>query len=429
MAADIYNFLNSVTAQAFGETAIAASDTTSLVSLGTQVLADAQSISAFYTALASQISRTYSLYRSLEEKRLGFERTPIEFGAILRTLEVKKIARAKANESWDPTNPITEVIENDTTDVVCTYYANRGTWAIDTKVIYDYQLKEAFTDAASMAAFVDLVFQDMYNAMEQCIRNCENTTEATAIAMCSTYELTTNCCINLLKAYNDAFNQSLAAADALRDADFLRFAAAEIKKHKKYMEDPSVLYNIAGYERWTPSDELQLHVLEEFAANSATYLQSSTFHDEMVKLPTYRERSFWQGISTGSTEDRSKVIITRSDDPLNPVTIAVNGVIAFAFDREAIAIMVDYIRTRSDYKPKYEHTEYYHKADWASLVRPSQQMCLFYIDDYYPVTVSAADQTNWANVYSSYYTKDNTDGSYDGATSTYSATSQYYKKQ
>ena len=429
MAVDIYNFLNSVTAQAFGETAITASDTTSLVSLGSQVLADVQSISAFYTALASQISRTYSLYRSLEEKRLGFERTPIEFGAILRTLEVKQIARAKANESWDPTNPITETIENDTTDVVCTYYANRGTWAIDTKVIYDYQLKEAFTDAASMAAFVDLVFQDMYNAMEQCIRNCENTTEATAIAMCSIHELTTNCCINLLKAYNDAFNQSLAAADALRDEDFLRFAAAEIKKHKKYMEDPSVLYNIAGYERWTPSDELQLHVLEEFAANSATYLQSSTFHDEMVKLPTYRERSFWQGIGTGTTEDRSKIIITRSDDPLNPVTIAVNGVIAFAFDREAIAIMIDYIRTRSDYKAKYEHTEYYHKADWASLVRPSQQMCLFYIDDYYPVTVSAADQSNWANVYSSYYTKDNTDGSYDGATSTYSSSTQYYKKQ
>ena len=52
MAVDIYNFLNSVTAQAFGEQAITASDTTSLVSLGSQVLADVQSISAFYTALA-----------------------------------------------------------------------------------------------------------------------------------------------------------------------------------------------------------------------------------------------------------------------------------------------------------------------------------------------------------------------------------------
>ena len=89
--------------------------------------------------------------------------------------------------------------------------------------------------------------------------------------------------------------------------------------------------------------------------------------------------------------------------------------------------MIDYIRTRSDYKAKYEHTEYYHKADWGSFVRPTQQMCVFYIDDYAPATVSAADQTNWANVYSNYYTK-NADGTYTAATSTYSATTQYYKK-
>lgn len=427
MANQIYTFLNAVTQQAMGEAAITAVDTTSLVSLGSQVLADVQSTSAFYAALASQIGRTYSLYRSLEEKRLGFERTPVEFGAILRTLEVKKIARSKANESWDNTNPITDVVEQDTTDVICTYFADRGTWSIDTKVIYDFQLREAFTDAASMAAFIDLVFQDMYNAMEQNIRNCENTTEATAITLCAGHELDTNCCINLLKAYNEAFNKTLAASAALRDEDFLRFAAAEIKKHKKYMEDPSALYNISGCERWTPSEDMQLHVLEQFAANTATYLQSSTFHDELVKLPQYRERSFWQGVGTGTTEDRAKVSVTRSDDPLNPITVTLNGVIAFCFDRDAIGIMIDYIRTRSDYKPKFEHTEYYHKADWGSFVRPTQQMCVFYIDDYAPVTVSASDVTNWASVYANYYTK-NADGTYTAATSTYSATTQYYKK-
>ena len=35
------------------------------------------------------------------------------------------------------------------------------------------------------------------------------------------------------------------------------------------MEDPSKLYNPAGYDRWTPSDECQVQVLEEFAANCA----------------------------------------------------------------------------------------------------------------------------------------------------------------
>lgn len=277
-----------------------------------------------------------------------------------------------------------------------------------------------------MAAFVDMVFQDMYNAMELSIRQLENTTICTGIALAASYEGSRMTAINILHAYNLAFNKTLAAADALRDADFLRYAAAEIKKHKKYMEDPSKLYNPAGYDRWTPSSECQVQVLEEFAANCATYLQSNTFHDEMVKLPTYRERSFWQGIGDGSTESRALVSISRGSG-LDETTFTCNGVIAYVFDNDAMAIMIDFIRTKSDYKARYEHTEYYHKADWASLVRATQQMIVFYMDDYYLSPPSAADISDWSNKYSAYYTK-NGDGTYTGATSTYDSDATYFKK-
>lgn len=427
IAAQIYSFINGVTAQALGASAIAAANTEDLVSLGETILSSAESTSAFYNALASAIGRTYSLYRALPEQRIGLQRTPLEFGAILRTIEVSQIARTKANDSWDATNPLTETILQDTTAALCRYDSKRGTFEIETKVIYDFQLKTAFSDAQSLAAFVDLVFTDMYNGMELAIRNLENTTVCTAIALASGYELTSNCAINLLAAYNTAFNKTLAASAALRDPDFLRFAAAEIKKHKKYMEDPSKLYNPAAYERWTREEDSNILVLEEFAANLATYLQSNTFHDEMVKLPNYREKSYWQGIGTGTTAERAKVIISRGSG-LDEVTTAVNGVLAFVYDYDAIAIMIDFIRTRSDYKARYEHTEYYHKADWASLVRGTQQMCVFYIDDYVPAVPSASDVTNWATKYTDYYTKNNADGTYTGATSTYDATAKYYKK-
>ena len=355
-------------------------------------------------------------------------RTPLEFGGILRKLDISTIARNISNDSWDNSASITETIKNDTTAAVCHYFSDRGTFEIDTKVVYDYQLKAAFTDESSMAAFIDMIFQDMYNGMELSIRNCENLTIGTAIAMASRYELTTNCCINILYQYNQAFSKTLQAEDALRDADFLRYAAAEIKKHKKFMEDPSALYNPAGYEKWTPDSECNILVYEEFAANTATYLQSSTFHDEMVKLPRYQEKSFWIGAGTGTAADRTKVLIERGASG-SEVDTAVNGVIACMYDTETMGIMIDFIRTKSDYKSRYEHTEYYHKADWASYVAPGQQICVFYIDNYYPVTVSASDVTNWATAYVNYSTKDNTDGTYDAATSTYSATTQYYKKQ
>lgn len=426
IASQIYTFINTVTAMALGANAVAAVNTEDFVSLGETVLSSAESTSAFYSALANQIGRTYALYRSLPEQRLGIQRTPLEFGAILRTIEISEIATTKENSSWDNTNPITETILQDTTAALCTYDSRRGTWEVATKVIYDIQLKTAFTDAESMAAFVNMIFLDMYNGMELAIRNLENTTICTGIALANSYEGSTLCSINLLHKYNEQFSQSLTAAAALTDEDFLRFAAAEIKMHKKYMEDPSKLYNPAGYDRWTPSSECQVHVLEKFAANCATYLQSNTFHDEMVKLPTYKERSFWQGIGDGSIEQRSYVSISRGSG-LDEKTTSVNGVLAYIFDNEAMAVMVDFIRTKSDYKPRYEHTEYYHKADWASLVRGTQQMIVFYIDDYYISAPSAADISDWSNKYVSYYTK-NGDGTYTQATSTYDATAVYYKK-
>lgn len=427
-AAQIYSLLNTVAGMALGKAAVSVVNTEGLVSLGETVLSTTDNTSAFYSALSSVIGRTYSAYRSLPEVRNGLMRTPLEFGGILRKLDISTIARNIANDSWDNSASITETIKNDSTAAVCHYYSDRGTFEIETKVIYDYQLKAAFTDESSMAAFIDMIFQDMYNGMELDIRNCENLTISTAIAMASRYELTTNCCINILYQYNQAFSKTLQAEDALRDVDFLRYAAAEIKKHKKFMEDPSALYNVAGYEKWTPDSECNILVYEEFAANTATYLQSSTFHDEMVKLPRYREKSFWQGAGDGTAASRTQVLIERGATGYE-VDTAVNGVIACMYDTETMGIMIDYVRTKSDYKPRYEHTEYYHKADWASYVAPGQQICVFYIDNYYPLTVPAADVSNWASAYVNYFTKDNTDGTYDAATSTYDATAQYYKKQ
>lgn len=427
-AAQIYSLLNTVAGMALGKAAVSVVNTEGLVSLGETVLSTTDNTSAFYSALSSVIGRTYSAYRALPEVRNGLMRTPLEFGGILRKLDISTIARNIANDSWDNSASITETIKNDATAAVCHYYSDRGTFEIETKVIYDYQLKAAFTDESSMAAFIDMIFQDMYNGMELDIRNCENLTISTAIAMASRYELTTNCCINILYQYNQAFSKTLQAEDALRDADFLRYAAAEIKKHKKFMEDPSALYNVAGYEKWTTDSECNILVYEEFAANTATYLQSSTFHDEMVKLPRYREKSFWQGAGDGTSASRTQVLIERGATGYE-VDTAVNGVIACMYDTETMGIMIDYVRTKSDYKPRYEHTEYYHKADWASYVAPGQQICVFYIDNYYPLTVSAADVTNWSTAYVNYFTKDNTDGTYDAATSTYDATAQYYKKQ
>ena len=62
LASQIYTFINTVSAMALGSSAVSAANTEDFVSLGETVLANAESTSAFYNALASQFGRTYALY-------------------------------------------------------------------------------------------------------------------------------------------------------------------------------------------------------------------------------------------------------------------------------------------------------------------------------------------------------------------------------
>ena len=62
LASQIYSFINTVSAMALGSSAVAAVNTEDFVSLGETVLSNAESTSAFYNALASQIGRTYFVH-------------------------------------------------------------------------------------------------------------------------------------------------------------------------------------------------------------------------------------------------------------------------------------------------------------------------------------------------------------------------------
>lgn len=419
-AKQLYTLINAVSNMALGNNAVTVSDTSSLVSLGRAVMSTDQSINAFYNSLANVIGKTYTAYRALPENRLGLMRDPLEFGLILRSLTVSQIARAVNNDSWK-TGTWNREVHQDTTNAVAEYYESHGTFEIEVKVVYDFQLKGAFESEGAMNAFVDMIFKDMYNGMELAIRDLENLTVSTAAAVAGSHELDKQTCINLLASYNTDFNKTLTAAAAWRDPDFLRYSAAEIKKHCKYMQDPSVFYNAKGYERWTTSDRLQLHVIEQYAANLATYLQSNTYHEELVKLNGYKERGFWQGVGDNSLAERTKICIKNGD-----LDVLLDGVLAFAFDYDAAGITIDYVRTKSEYMPKAEHTEYYHKADWGAFVKQSEQGVVFYISDYQPIP--AEEPADWSTNYNNYYYRNILDEIEKNTSSTFDDSKQYYRK-
>lgn len=417
--AQLYAFINEVTKGIVGLEKIAVADTASFVSLGQAVLATDTDVNAFYSSLAARIGRTAFISRALEMDD-DIERDPLDFGAALQKISISKIARTVNNDSWKTTGGNLTYTQ-DGTQIFATVYTNKGTFEIETKVVYDYQLKDAFTMEMNMMALVDLIFMDMFNGMELAKMGLVDTTVCTAAALACSAETSKKTCINLLTSYNEMFpTATLTAEKALYNAEFLKFAGSEIRKYCKKLRKPSTLYNTLGHEKWTPETDLSLRMLADFVDKTETYLSASTYHKELVSLPGYKEVDYWQG--KGNTDDFAQVSMINVEN--GTISECINGVIAMAHDREAMAITTDFVRTKSFYIPKAEHTEYYHKADYGAYVSPCENCIVFYIDDYYKIPLMAEQPTDWAT---GYYTKDLTDGTYDDAV-TFTAATQYYKK-
>ncbi|WP_428971067.1 hypothetical protein, partial [Ralstonia pseudosolanacearum] len=107
-----------------------------------------------------------------------------------------------------------------------------------------------------------------------------------------------NRAINLLSKFNQQYTQSLTAAQAIVDPDFIRYAAYQIALYTDRLTRMSTLFNVGGKQRFTPKDLQHIVMLSEFRAAADVFLQSGTFHDEYTKLVNAETVPFWQGSGT-----------------------------------------------------------------------------------------------------------------------------------
>lgn len=372
----IYNFINETQAEALGEKVITVRDTGSLASLGEHILNSEKLIEQWYKTLVDRIGRTYIKVRiyTRPESNMMFE--PLEFGAILQKLQTYKIAKAKENNAWkEQVNPFT-VLEKDETDIMQTFFKKRGTWEID-KIIYDYQLNDSFVSESNFMAFCDLILSDMKNGMEFEIEQLEKLTRATCYAQA--FKTTNkNCARNLLAEYNTKFGEDLTTSECLMDADFLKFASMEINKVVKRMPRLTSVFNSMGADRHTDRDNLIVECLADYVSATSSYLESGTYHKELVSLPLYKELDCIQASGLNyDFADTSKIAITDEEG----VTVEQVGVIACVRDRESCGISTYRLRTKSIYNPASELVNYYHKMDFGSFIDPSENCVVFYVAD------------------------------------------------
>lgn len=386
----IQDLVNSVYNQAIGDTGVVATDLTGLIAMGNSVLSSDKNTDAFTGVLLDRIGKTIVQNRAYAPEVLDLVMDTFTFGAIMQKIYiVPPDAKEAPQFNLTDGSSIDQYVITKPA-VKQKLFTGRNVWECDV-TIPDYQLQSAFTSFEEMSAFIDAIFVAVETSMSAKIESTARTAYANYIAEKIHYQNTSGAkgihVIHLLQQYNSDTGESLTAAKALKDLNFLKYATRQINLYIKRFRNLSKLFNCEGYVHHTPIEDLRVTMLADFTTAASSYLEADTFHNELVALPHYREVSFWQGSGEEYGYGETSLIdVTTSSGN----TVKQDGVICLINDVEAIGMMVNDRRTKSAYNAKGEYTNYFNKADMEYFNDMSENGLVFTVTDTPVTAVNAA---------------------------------------
>lgn len=378
----IYSIMNDVTKEVLGETALINEDLSNIVEIGDAVF-NANAKEKYCNALINRIGKTIFVNRAYNGGVPSVLMDAWEFGSILQKVDAE-IPDAEINDTWnlvDGASYDPHIFKAPKVNVK--FYNGKVTFDIQMSFV-DEQIKQSFLNVNELNAFVSMLYNAIDKSMtiktdKLIMMTIANFIGETLYDYDSTGTYTTGGvrAINLLYLYNDMSGESLTKDDCLYSLEFLKFASYTMMLYAERMTKISKLFNIGGRAKFTPRDLLHIVCLSDFAHASDVYLQSDTYHNEMVKLPNGIEVvPYWQasGLSY-AFDDVSKIHITTKSGH----EIETDGILAVMFDRDALGVANFNRRTTSEYNPRAEFINMWFKMDAQYFNDENEQFILFYV--------------------------------------------------
>lgn len=290
-----------------------------------------------------------------------------EFGSILEKIQMD-MPQATENESWeleDGQSYDPNIFYKPT--ISAKFFNKMVTFEVPVSIT-EKQVKQSFSNATQLNAFVSMIYNAVDKAMTvrtenlimKTINNMIGETVYDAYQGSSLSADSKIRAINLLYLYNDKFSQSLTADKCLTDKEFLRFASLTMKLYIRRLSRISKLFNVGGKERFTPKDLLHVVLLSDFVVGAEMYLESDTFHNDLVALPNYEDVPYWQGSGTDYDFDEiSRINIKTASGQ----TVDAGGILGVMFDRDALGVCNVDRRVTTNYNPKAEFFSNWYKFD------------------------------------------------------------------
>lgn len=359
--------VNSITQEMTGEIPLLNEDLGNVVDVGTAIFG--LDYDRFTRDLVDHVGRMIFVNRVYDKGMLPLLRDGWEYGSVLQKVHYVKLPEASENETWELNNGQSydpNIFYG--SDVASKFFTKRVTFEVDISLVEE-QVKSAFDNSGQLAAFIAMIETAVDNSITIKLRGLEMRTINNMIAETLHNDIpgagytnyTGNRVVNLLKLYNTAFTKTLKADAALYDGDFLRFAASVIRKIPRRLSELSTLYNVGGAERFTPPDRLDIIMLNDFKENLGVYLYDANgqFLTDNLRLPNSYSVSYWQGPGTSyDFDDISSIKVTTASGH----EVTASGIVGIMYDHDAMGISNLKRKTTSNYNPKADFTNYFHKA-------------------------------------------------------------------
>lgn len=386
---DLHLIIEDMLEQSMGKEAIQQLDLSNIASIGDYIIQSGQNGTndAIFGKLVDRIGRTVIANRLYQNKFSFLSMDPFTFGYVLQKIHVSTFTPRTSGKYYNGSEPDTEQFGQYTPTINVTLFANSNAWEF-AMTVTEQQIKTAFTDESTLAAFISGLFTAMDTSVTKSLEECARGVLAdyigelyTAQAAADTASETLINAVNLIQKYYSETGQTVTTTSAWYNADFLRWCTSFFTDEKRMFSNLSVLRNSKGLEKHTPSEVLKFIINGKFADNIKRFMMSDTYNDELASLDGYTEIDYWQGLGSGSIADRCKItaklVSIASGTTHN--TVELTNVIGIMYDTFALGVTLYERDTVAVNVPRRHRTNYFEQCMVGSYIDLAEQGTIYYL--------------------------------------------------
>ena len=378
---DCYAIINSIQQQLSGEASLTATDPSSFIAVGENVLQSGTENTL--NALSLQILKTLIAIRPYNAKYGLINR--MDGGAYAN--RIRKISflsdPALPAGDWNTqlnTN-LAEGYDNGTNGGAATasmweqhppvpiefQFSGSSVWQ-DCITRYIYQVKQAFASEEQFANFVAGFMTEKGNEIE---RQKEAFARMTTLNfMAGLYDMGGDRRLDLTSAYNSFYSTSYTTAPLLTTyfESFLKFFVATVQKLSDRLTHSTAAYHWNPTRldnkvilRHTPKEKQKLFLYNPMMIDARTQVMSGIFNPQYLDVKNYEGIDYWQALDTPEGISITPSILDSTGAIDTGTAVALDHVVGLLFDDDALAVQFqidDVATTPPEARKKYISTWY-----------------------------------------------------------------------